>query len=208
MKRQKALSGAVCPSFNIRAKHVAVNIISVVEAVFETNEIPKFAFRHAIGNAKEQELMNMLKYVMNPNTVIDSIHKFVGDIGLYIINDENCYGDDPPDLFQGCENFTPDECKLQAITFDCVKKKSRSFNNLRHMRNQLERWLQEVNWCANGLRSVRCHGDSDLDEVLAEFDYLLEDLLHCSDHINNLLISSKQSTTEDDNDSPWMAAQY
>ena len=198
MKRQKTLSGGVAPNFNIRAKHVAVNTINVIETVFSVEQIPKFAFRYAIGNAKEQQLLNMLSYVFTPNTVIQSIHKFVGDVGLYIINDENCYGDAPPDLFQGCENFTPDECRLKAVTFDCANKKSRSFNNLRHMQNQLDRWMQELNWCGNGLRSVRSsNGDSSLDELLANFDDMIEDLLHCSDHITTLLLASGESATED-----------
>ena len=66
------------------------------------------------------------------------------------------------------------------------------------MQNQLDRWMQELNWCGNGLRSVRSsNGDSSLDELLANFDDMIEDLLHCSDHITTLLLASGESATED-----------
>ena len=195
IKRQK-LENTVS---NIRAKHVAVNILNVIETTFGYNRVPKYAFRYAIGILKEEELMKMIQDI-STIPIVQSVENYVGEIGEYLINDEDCYGDEAPNLHGKCENFTSEECKLREITFDCLSKKTRSFNNLRHLQNYFDRCIQELDWCGNGLRSVRQKNDVELDFVLGTIDDTIESLMDCVDHISNLLQSNGQSLVEDSNE--------
>jgi len=192
IKRQK-LENTVS---NVRAKHVAVNILNVIETTFGYNRVPKYAFRYAIGILKEEELMKMIKDI-STTSIVQSVEKYVGDIGDYLINDEDCYGDEQPNLLGKCENFTIEECQLKEIPFDCLSKKTRSFNNLRHLKHYFDRCIQELDWCGNGLRSVRQYNDFELDIVLGTIDDTIESLMVCVDHICNLLKSFGQSLVDD-----------
>jgi hypothetical protein len=176
-----------------RAQCVATNIFGTVEVLFDRH-IPINAFRYAIGEYEEKQLQNMIASIP-VSKIYQSIRNFVGNVEEYLINDENCYGDLPASVYNEYEeNFTPEECQLKVINVQSLSRKTTSFNNLRHIKNHIERCSQELHWCGEGLRSLL---EDDIDQVLDSIDQTIVSLFNCSDYIIHLLLSNNESLLED-----------